>query len=159
MLVMDNFSAHKDIDVCAKLQKENVEPKFLPPNTTPILQPLDVLVNRAFKSRVTLLYEHWQLTLYEKYPELRNTLRVPIPDRQTIAKFIIWAWQSIPVQMIKKSFQRAGLFDQENFNEEEEDEPFRVENFEEWMPDPKNLELLLPGEESIEEVEEEEETN
>ena len=162
VLIMDNFSAHMTTNVNNNLKKAGCHPSLLPPNTTPILQPLDVLINRAFKNRVLLLYEQWQLTMYSRYPEIRQSIKTPIPDRQTVAQFIIWAWNSIPKKMIIGAFKRAGLLHVPHEEEEEEEEDkFDAEKYADQMPDPKNINQLLAisstQEDIIDEEEEEEE--
>jgi len=125
LLIMDNFSAHKTETVKSTLAKVRTEPMFLPFNTTPIMQPLDVLINRSFKSRVSTLYDHWQLTMMELFPEFQTFATSPAPSHQIVAQFVVWAWDSVPIALIKRAFQKAGLvgdFAEERFDDEEEDD-------------------------------------
>jgi DDE superfamily endonuclease len=87
---MDNFAAHATDDVLAKLKDIQVIPLFLPPNTTALLQPLDVTLNRAFKSRL-------QRRLLDRDIEsMEETFRPGPISRQEITALINDAWEDIP---------------------------------------------------------------
>jgi hypothetical protein len=49
VLLMDNMGAHDTEEVEADLKQRDIHAVLLPPNTTPILQPLDQAFNRTFK--------------------------------------------------------------------------------------------------------------
>lgn len=61
LLLFDNFKGHKTEKVNNFLQLEYplITVKTLPPNTTSILQPLDVGINRPFKVHIKNKYLEW----------------------------------------------------------------------------------------------------
>ena len=50
LVIMDNFKGQATDNVKALLEENNVHISFVPPNTTDLLQPLDVSVNKPAKS-------------------------------------------------------------------------------------------------------------
>ena len=51
LLLFDNFWAHSTDKVIEKFQEQKIEYMHLPPNCTPIIQPLDVGVNSSLKKK------------------------------------------------------------------------------------------------------------
>jgi hypothetical protein len=58
-LLMDNMAAHCHDNIRQITQELNIQCKFLPPNTTPHLQPLDHSLNSAFKKIYRETYNTW----------------------------------------------------------------------------------------------------
>ena len=57
ILCLDSFSAHTTEAVAAEFRREKVHTVVIPGGCTSILQPLDVSLNKPFKS---ILRRHWQ---------------------------------------------------------------------------------------------------
>lgn len=55
------MSAHKVPSVKTALKKIKAEPAIIPGGLTKILQPLDLAVNKSFKSKVGKLWEKWMM--------------------------------------------------------------------------------------------------
>ena len=51
-LVCDNFSVHKSSQTTKFVEENLINVSYLPSNTTPLFQPLDVGINKIFKERV-----------------------------------------------------------------------------------------------------------
>lgn len=61
LMIMDNFSGH------TKLKLSNIELLFIPPNTTSILQPLDLGIIRNFKYHYRFKSVQFRIANIEKY--------------------------------------------------------------------------------------------
>lgn len=62
LLVLDNFSAHVELDFLLELaRRNNVYVVGLPPHSTHMLQPLDVLIMQALKAYYSTSLSLWQL--------------------------------------------------------------------------------------------------
>ena len=56
-LIWDNHSSHTHPDTLRALYDANIRPTQLPANTTSILQPLDVALNKSIKDGIHALYD------------------------------------------------------------------------------------------------------
>jgi len=113
LLIMDQFSAHKDAGVVSRLEGEyNTKVVFLPSNTSYLMQPLDGGPNRSFKAFMR--------------KALRRRL-VGIEDKSvapTDADMCVIAVQgvaSISPECIRKSFSRLVGIDDDVPLEDEDD--------------------------------------
>jgi transposase len=59
ILFMDNMGAHDHDDVRAVLAQHGIRAEFLPPNCTPMLQPLDHSLNASFKREYENQWAAW----------------------------------------------------------------------------------------------------
>ena len=58
LLLLDHCSSHLK-DSVAKTVKENGDIDFIPPGTTSLLQPLDLMINKPFKENLKALFAKW----------------------------------------------------------------------------------------------------
>ena len=65
---MDNFRGQTVTSVNALLEEHNIHVVFLPPNTTDMLQPMDVAVNKPAKDFLKRCFEQWY------YEQIANQL-------------------------------------------------------------------------------------
>ena len=86
LLILDGFRAHLHPDVKALVSSLNFDFWVLPPNTTPFLQPLDISVNRAFKSNYHRLWDQWM--------EKKVGLNLK-PSKDRIIEWTSAAWELI----------------------------------------------------------------
>jgi hypothetical protein len=109
LLLYDNFRGHRTDKVNDFIEKNfpMIEILLLPSNTTPILQPLDVGINKPFKSYIKNKYLGWLIksidnkTLPKLEKKNRNILLV---------KWISESWNHIKANddIVKKSFHFCG---------------------------------------------------
>ena len=102
LLIMDGFSAHKigkeqEVDFYKPL---NIDPYYIPSNSTHLLQPLDVAINKSFKSKLKEIL----LLIALKNQEMKTN-----EVRSTIIESIVSAWNYVSDDLIKKSFKITGL--------------------------------------------------
>jgi hypothetical protein len=107
LLVWDSFSAH-----ITPLVKNNVGIQYntdmavIPGGCTSKLQPLDVSLNKPFKSFFRGLYDDW---LIEGPIELTKGGNRKAPSTEVLLKWIKKAWDSISPDMVRKSFVKCGI--------------------------------------------------
>ena len=58
-MVMDNFKGQVTSKVTALLERHNIHTCLLPPNTTDIMQPMDISVNKSAKAFLKNKFEAW----------------------------------------------------------------------------------------------------
>ena len=55
LLIMDSFSGHKTAEVKKTCKENNIDIMMIPGGYTGLLQPLDISVNRSFKSKLKFI--------------------------------------------------------------------------------------------------------
>jgi len=106
---MDNFEGHKSSNVLKKLEQIGIRTKFLPPQTTAGLQPLDLTINHAFKARVRHHYFKWQIRQLDTHA-LEKIRKI---TRQEVAQIIFQAWKDIPEAMVRRAWIKSSLVKKE----------------------------------------------
>lgn len=102
LLLMDNASCHT-----ITTELTNITIKFLPPNTTDKLQPLDQGIIRAFKSRYRSLFIKHIINQIEKIStasEFAKSLNI-----LTAINWISQVWQELPESVIRNCFHHTGI--------------------------------------------------
>ena len=125
-LLMDNAGCHPPE---IKEKYSNIKVVFLPPNTTSILQPLDLGIIQNFKLHYRQLFLQYVLAKIEEYntaSELANSVNI-LKAIQLVSN----AWGKVKSEIICKCFRKAGVLD-EDFNvtsdivlQENGDDPFQ----------------------------------
>jgi len=105
ILLLDNFSAHANAEAAEIFELAKILLLFLPPNTTPFLQPLDVAVNYIFKKILEELQRKYREILYKE----TNSLADPRVTRQELARRVLEAWERISIETIQTAFRKPGL--------------------------------------------------
>lgn len=108
LLLYDNFRGHKTPKVVEflKINLPFVDVFHLPPNTTSILQPLDVGVNKSFKSTIKRQYINWLIQNFEYRKVLLSETKI-----NRIKLLIEWinnSWNNIDDDLIERSFNFCG---------------------------------------------------
>lgn len=106
MLVLDAFRGHLTPEVKTRLQNSNCDLVVIPGGMTPVLQPLDVSVNKPFKAYLRQQYEEWV-----RNPDRKKTPtgKLQKASPATIATWISDAWKRIEVDTIAKSFKKCSI--------------------------------------------------
>lgn len=126
LLIMDNFSAHKDESVKNILNNKGISHAFLFPGSTGVSQPLDVYVNSQLKANLKkkfctnsfdhlLNYKKESFNLYVR----KNKVLPFIPKEQSISETVLDVIDIVDREFnnerfkkgVNKTFMKAGLID------------------------------------------------
>ena len=102
LLVLDEYRVHKTKEVRQYAENKKTDLIYVPGGCASLAQPLDVSIDKPFKSNMRHMWERWT------FDNLRGTARVH-PSRQQVINWISEAWSSILPDTIVKSFLRCGI--------------------------------------------------
>ena len=106
LLVWDSFRGHLTDSVKSSLQRRKIDVAVIPGGLTPVLQPLDKCLNKPFKDNIRRKYQSWLITgPFEFTPAGKKKA----PTRNLVLRWVKDAWQEIPPDMVKRSFQSCGI--------------------------------------------------
>jgi len=105
LIIADNCTAHSHSDVIEAFQDHNLNLNFLPPESTSLLQPVDISIGKSFKTRVKDYFRTWLESNYEEITKFGGRRKVTFgsPSRENLITWAVDAWDSIEESMIIKS--------------------------------------------------------
>ncbi len=108
LLVWDEFGGHKKFQASKQRQFANTHIVLIPPACTPIVQPLDVSINKSFKHHYRAMHDRWRA----------NQTVFQSPTKQLVVNWIVSAWNRVPAEIVAKSFKVCGISNDLNGSEE-----------------------------------------
>lgn len=99
VIIGDNLSSHLSVNVITKCEENNISFVFLPPNSTHILQPLDVAFFRPFKMAWSRVLTAW------KTKHAGTLGKAQFPHHLSLA---LESMQNTP-SILKSGFRKCGL--------------------------------------------------
>lgn len=121
ILVLDDFRCHKDAGFIADLLKiTNTLVILIPGGLTPLLQPLDGMLNKQMKRLMRGMYTAHIVTAATD----PATGKLKPPGRGVVSTWCKWAWACITPEVVKICFKICGLT-----LDGSEDDPWCVHNF------------------------------
>ena len=114
LLIWDSFSAHLNDDVRKMLKREHsTTTAVIPGGLTKLLQPLDIAVNRSFKAKIREYAEKWMTEGLHTFTISGKMRRV---SHAEVCRWVMQAWDAIPVETIKNGFRKARILGNGNEN-------------------------------------------
>ena len=102
LLILDGHGSHLNIDVINLCRESNIHLYCLPPHTTHIFQPLDVVIFRPVKAHFNKITQNLKLaTLGSSNPI--NCCKT------NFTRIFREPWESITVALIRKGFEKCGI--------------------------------------------------
>jgi hypothetical protein len=107
LLIYDSARAHITEDV-KNLVKRYSQIAVIPGGLTKKLQPLDLTVNKSFKSKLRNKWEKWMIEGYHTFTKNGNIRRATC---SRVCNWIKESWDEISIECIKNGFRKAGICD------------------------------------------------
>ena len=100
-VLVDDFRGHSAEEVKERTltMTDFLRWEIMAGGITPKAQPLDVLINKVFKGYFRDLFESWSLNA----PLKPDGNPMP-PSRQLLAGWVMQAWNKVPTELVKKSW-------------------------------------------------------
>ncbi|XP_050063138.1 tigger transposable element-derived protein 6-like [Aphis gossypii] len=127
LLILDNCTAHPNLQ-----NLENIDLKFLPPNTTSLIQPLDQGIIKTMKT-------YYRKAMRNFIVETIDVCLIPasqIARKITVLEaihMVVNAWDMVTYKCIINCFRKAGFSQIESDEEESQEVEFIDTNFENWI--------------------------
>lgn len=127
LLILDNCTAHPNLQ-----NLENIDLKFLPPNTTSLIQPLDQGIIKTMKT-------YYRKAMRNFIVETIDVCLIPasqIARKITVLEaihMVVNAWDMVTSKCIINCFRKAGFSQIESDEEESQEVEFIDTNFENWI--------------------------
>ncbi|GJP29644.1 hypothetical protein CLOM_g19279 [Closterium sp. NIES-68] len=107
LVVLDSYKGHLTEGVAALMRLFKLSRAVIPGGCTPIVQPLDVAVNRCLKAHVRRSYSGW-------FEEFGCDSTIPAgnlkkPSAEVVLQCIAAAWKAVPANLIRKAFKTCGI--------------------------------------------------
>ena len=91
----------------------------IPGGMTKLLQPLDISVNKSFKSRIRLNWEKWMNQDKKEFTKSGRRKRATYAE---VCKWVIDSWNYITSDTIRNGFKKPGLINYQNKDADENEE-------------------------------------
>src|SRR6266542_3780049 len=106
ILRLDSFHDHIVKSVKNRLIEKNTNIAVIPGGCTSKLQPLDVAINKSFKSKVKDWYNDWMISNIHAFTP---TGKIKRPSYSTVATWVKESWDEVDVSIIQNSFKCCGI--------------------------------------------------
>lgn len=106
LLVWDMFRGHLGDKVKRTLKSMKVTQAVIPGGCTSVLQPLDVSLNKPFKTKMRELWTNWMINREKEFTAGGNLKR---PSYSVIIGWIKEAWDSVSTDIVCHSFKKCGI--------------------------------------------------
>ena len=104
LLFLDSYRCHMMKATVNAIEDLGVQVEHIPGGCTSLCQPVDVGVNKPFKSRMRNLWEEWMIST-----GLVNNAdgRILPPTRKDIAEWCSTSYQNLPEQMVRNAWRHG----------------------------------------------------
>jgi transposase-like protein len=103
LLLFDMHRSHLVTTTLDKIKKES-KVAFIPAGLTSKVQPLDLTVNRSFKSKLRKKWEDWIIKDYENIKHTKSG-NMKAADWNTIFEWIVSSWEEVNLSTILNGFR------------------------------------------------------
>jgi hypothetical protein len=104
VLLLDSYRCHMMASVVSRIVALGVEVIHIPGGCTGLCQPLDVGVNRSFKSRIRRLWEEWLVSLLDETNEVRDATREEVSEWMAEVY-----WEMVGTRILRNCWRKTGF--------------------------------------------------
>ncbi|GFU93982.1 uncharacterized protein TNCV_4503851 [Trichonephila clavipes] len=101
---MDSMKSHVSENVKNALKSASAKIAIIPGGLTKKLQPLDVGINRSFKSKVRKLWEQWMSDGEKNYTKTGKLKRA---SYENVSRWVLKAWNDVAETTVKNAFRKC----------------------------------------------------
>ena len=102
VILLDSYQCHMMASVVSKISALGVEVIHIPGRCTGLCQPLDVGINRPFKSCIQQLWEEWMTNMIEATDTVRDAMH------EEVAEWVAAVyWDMVGSKVLKKAWQKT----------------------------------------------------
>jgi hypothetical protein len=105
LLILDSYRCHTTTMVCNAINELGVDLVHIPGGCTPLCQPVDVGINKPFKSRMQNKWEEY--LVQNRGNEVRG--KIPSPSRECLSTWIIDSLQDLDEDLVKNAWNSTGF--------------------------------------------------
>ena len=106
LLVWDSCQVNLTAAVRQALLRCEIDVAVIPGGLTPLVQLLDVSINRPFKMRVRHMWEDWMI---HGEPSLTPTGHCHVLSKEVLVQWLLEVWNTIPCAMVEHRFKKCGI--------------------------------------------------
>jgi len=106
ILMLDSYRAHMMEEIVTKIQNLGVEVVHIPGGCTGNCQPVDIGLNKSFKSHVRRIWDAWMIQKWDQVTAQDNT---PKPKREEVSSWVIDAFKAISPTAVKNAWRKEGF--------------------------------------------------
>lgn len=104
LLIFDSARAHLTEEIKSEMKKLRIIPGIIPGGLTKKLQPLDLAINRSFKSKLRQMWEKWMIEGFHTFTKGGKMKRASYEE---IACWVNDAWNDVSPDTIKNGFLKV----------------------------------------------------
>jgi len=101
IIFLDSFKVHLLGSVANAIQNIGVQLEYIPPGCTGLVQPIDVGINKPYKSSMTKVYTSWLLNQDPNVP-------IRAAKREDVSAWILQALAGITDDTVKNAWRKSG---------------------------------------------------
>lgn len=106
LLVWDMFRSHLTEKTKKLLKECNTDMAVIPGGLTPLVQPLDVCINKPFKGNLKRLWNTWMLEGEKTFTKGGRMRRASL---EVVCEWIVEAWSAISADVVRNSFKKCSI--------------------------------------------------
>ncbi|GFX40319.1 pogo transposable element with KRAB domain [Trichonephila clavipes] len=114
-LIMDSMKSHVSENVRNALKSASAKIAIIPGGLTKKLQPLDVGINRTFKSKVRKLWEQWMSDGEKNYTKTGKLKRA---SYENVSRWVLKAWNDVAETTVRNAFRKCNIVKNDSDDEE-----------------------------------------
>ncbi|GFV28656.1 pogo transposable element with KRAB domain [Trichonephila clavipes] len=115
-LIIDSMKAHVSENVKNALKSTSAKIVIIPGGLTKKLHPIDVGINKSFKSKVRKLWEQWMSDGEKNYTKTGKLKRA---SYENVSNWVLKAWNDVAETTVKNTFRKCNIIVKNDSDDED----------------------------------------